>query len=145
MDYEKLIDEETWAFIRETGQHYPEDSVDLSIDEQREVYNKMAAAFRKPRSAVVEVSEHIVGTVSVRIYEAGDPTRTVMYCHGGGFVVGDLNSHDDVCSEICEQTGYRVVSVDYRLAPEHEHPALKSRQHCLNPARKLKRDRGRRK
>lgn len=123
MDYEKQIDEETWAFIRETGRHYPEDTVDLSIDEQRAVYNKMAAAFRKPRSEVVEVTEKTVETVSVRIYEAGDPTRTVMYCHGGGFVVGDLNSHDDVCSEICEQTGYRVVAVDYRLAPENEHPA----------------------
>ena len=123
MDYEKQIDEETWAFIRETGRHYPEDTVDLSIDEQRAVYNKMAAAFRQPRSEVVAVTEKTVATVSVRIYEAGDPTRTVMYCHGGGFVVGDLNSHDDVCSEICEQTGYRVVAVDYRLAPENEHPA----------------------
>ncbi|MCG7627494.1 alpha/beta hydrolase [Epibacterium sp. MM17-32] len=123
MDYEKLIDEETWTFIRETGRHYPEDSVALGIDEQREVYNKMAAAFRKPRAEVVEVTERTVRTVSVRIYQAGDPTRTVMYCHGGGFVVGDLNSHDDVCAEICEQTGYRVVSVDYRLAPENQHPA----------------------
>jgi len=123
MDYEKLIDEETWAFIRETGRHYPEEAVDLSIDEQREVYNAMAAAFRKPRSEVVDVIEKTVKTVSVRIYEAGDPTRTVMYCHGGGFVVGDLNSHDDVCSEICEQTGYRVVAVDYRLAPDSQHPA----------------------
>ena len=54
MDYEKLIDEETWAFIRETGRHYPEDSVGLTIDEQREVYNKMAAAFRKPTDALME-------------------------------------------------------------------------------------------
>ncbi|ABF64559.1 Alpha/beta hydrolase fold-3 [Ruegeria sp. TM1040] len=123
MDYEKLIDEETWNFIRETGRHYPDDTVDLTIDDQRAVYNKMAAAFRKPRAEVVDVTERSVGRVLVRIYEAGDPTRTVMYCHGGGFVVGDLNSHDDVCSEICEQTGYRVVSVDYRLAPEHKHPA----------------------
>lgn len=46
-----------------------------------------------------------------------------MYCHGGGFVLGGLDSHDDVCAEICAQTGYRVVAVDYRLAPEHGHPA----------------------
>ncbi len=123
MDYEKLIDEETWTFIRETGSYYPDEAVEMSIEEQREHYNRMAAAFRKARGEVVEVTERSVSHVTVRIYEAGDPTRTVMYCHGGGFVVGDLNSHDDVCSEICEQTGYRVVAVDYRLAPENLHPA----------------------
>ena len=61
--------------------------------------------------------------MQVRIYSAGDPTRTVLFCHGGGWVVGDLNSHDDICAEICAQTGYRVVAVDYRLAPDHQHPA----------------------
>ncbi|KUP94286.1 alpha/beta hydrolase [Tritonibacter horizontis] len=123
MDYEKLIDEETWAFIRETGSHYPDETATFSIEEQRKIYNAMAAAFRAPRPEVVDVTERTVGNVSVRIYEAGDPIRTVMYCHGGGFVVGGLNSHDDVCCEICEQTGYRVVAVDYRLAPEYPHPA----------------------
>lgn len=123
MDYEKLIDEETWAFIRETGSYYPEETASFAIEEQRRVYNRMAAAFRAPRPDLVEVTERTVGRVSVRIYEAGDPIRTVMYCHGGGFVVGDLNSHDDVCCEICLQTGYRVVAVDYRLAPEAQHPA----------------------
>ncbi len=48
---------------------------------------------------------------------------TVVYYHGGGFVVGGLHSHDDVCAEICQRTGYRVISVDYRLCPEHIHPA----------------------
>jgi acetyl esterase len=47
----------------------------------------------------------------------------VIYFHGGGFVVGGLESHDDVCAELCQRTGYEVVSVDYRLAPEHRHPA----------------------
>ena len=61
--------------------------------------------------------------VPVRVYSAGHPTRTVMYFHGGGFVLGGLNSHDDICAELCAQTGYRIVSVDYRLCPEHLHPA----------------------
>ncbi|RUV22926.1 alpha/beta hydrolase, partial [Mesorhizobium sp. M5C.F.Ca.IN.020.32.2.1] len=39
------------------------------------------------------------------------------------FILGGLDSHDDVCAELCARTGYEVVSVDYRLAPEHLHPA----------------------
>lgn len=50
-------------------------------------------------------------------------TPVVVYMHGGGFVVGGLESHHDVCAEICERTGYELVSVDYRLSPEHVHPA----------------------
>ncbi|EBA16599.1 lipase, putative [Roseobacter sp. SK209-2-6] len=124
MNYERLIDEETWAFIRRTGECYPEDAVDLSIDEQRQVYNDMAKEFLAPRPLVVSTEDHDADGVPVRVYSAGDPTRTVLFCHGGGFVVGGLESHDDVCAEICAQTAYRVVAVDYRLAPEHQHPAM---------------------
>jgi acetyl esterase len=48
---------------------------------------------------------------------------TVVYFHGGGFIVGGLQSHDDICAEIAERTGCKVISVDYRLCPEHIHPA----------------------
>lgn len=124
MNYERLIDEETWDFIRKTGECYPEDAVALSIEEQRGVYNEMAREFLAPRPDLVSSEDRTVGDVPVRIYTAGDPSRTVVFCHGGGFVVGGLDSHDDVCAEICAQTGYRVVAVDYRLAPEHQHPAM---------------------
>jgi acetyl esterase len=124
MNYERLIDEETWAFIRKTGECYPEDAVALDIEGQRAVYNEMARAFRAPRPDLVGCEDLQANGVQVRVYTAGDPSRTVLFCHGGGFVVGDLDSHDDVCAEICVQTGYRVVAVDYRLAPEHQHPAM---------------------
>ncbi|WP_170325858.1 alpha/beta hydrolase [Ruegeria arenilitoris] len=123
MDYERLIDEETWAFIRRTAESYPEDAVDLSIEDQRRVYNEMCQDFRQPRPPGLEVQDRSADGVPVRVYTAGDPTRTVVYFHGGGFVVGGLDSHDDVCAEICAQTGYRVVAVDYRLCPENVHPA----------------------
>ncbi len=123
MDYERLIDEETWAFIRRTAESYPDDAVDLSIEDQRRVYDAMCADFRQPRPAGVETQDLSADGVPVRVYTVGEPTRTVIYFHGGGFVVGNLDSHDDVCAEICVQTGYRVVSVDYRLCPEHIHPA----------------------
>ena len=123
MDYERLIDEETWAFIRRTAESYPDDAVALSIEDQRRVYDRMCQDFRRPRPIGIETQDRSAGGVPVRIYSAGSPTRTVVYFHGGGFVVGGLDSHDDVCAEICAQTGYRVVAVDYRLCPEHVHPA----------------------
>lgn len=123
MDYERLIDEETWAFIRRTAESYPDDAVDLSIEDQRRVYKRMCQEFRQPRPAGVEAQDLSADGVPVRVFRAGDPTRTVVYFHGGGFVVGGLDSHDDVCAEFCAQTGYRVVAVDYRLCPEHLHPA----------------------
>ncbi|WP_271949354.1 alpha/beta hydrolase [Ruegeria faecimaris] len=123
MDYERLIDEETWAFIRRTAESYPDDAVELSIEDQRGVYDVMCKDFRQPRPMGVETEDRCADGVPVRIYTAGNPSRTVIYFHGGGFVVGGLDSHDDVCAELCAQTGYRVIAVDYRLSPEHIHPA----------------------
>ncbi len=45
-----------------------------------------------------------------------------MFIHGGGFILGSLDSHDDICAELGVNTGYKLVSVDYRLSPEHLHP-----------------------
>jgi acetyl esterase len=63
--------------------------------------------------------------VSVRIYEpdTAGPTPTVLFAHGGGFVIGGLESHDLVCRTVVDEAGVRVVAVDYRLAPEHPFPA----------------------
>ncbi len=123
MDYDRLIDAETWTFIRRTRETYPDDPVGRSLQEERAAYDAMCAVFRRPRPDGVETRDLLADGVPVRVYQAGSPSRTVVYLHGGGFVLGGLDSHDDVCAEICAQSGYRVVSVDYRLAPEHKHPA----------------------
>ena len=47
----------------------------------------------------------------------------LLFFHGGGFVLGDLDTHDDLCRLICRDGGVQVLSVDYRLAPEHKAPA----------------------
>lgn len=122
-DYETLIDAETWAFITKTAESYPGDAVDLDIAGQRRVYDAMCRAFRQPHPDGVAARDLKAGGVPARLYEQGAPGTTVVYFHGGGFVVGGLDSHDDVCAEICAATGFRVLSVDYRLAPEHKHPA----------------------
>jgi acetyl esterase len=121
--YDDLIDAQTRAFIRATEAHYPPDATLLDIAGQRRVYDAMCAVFRQPRPPGVTVSDESRAGVVTRRYETGASGVTVIYFHGGGFVVGGLDSHDDVCAEVCSETGLRVVSVDYRLVPEHPHPA----------------------
>ncbi len=66
------------------------------------------------------------GDIPVRIYTprtSPDPLPAVVYFHGGGFVVGDLESHDAVCRHLCRRADVTVIAVDYRLAPEDPFPA----------------------
>jgi acetyl esterase len=65
------------------------------------------------------------GEIPVRIYkpEARGPLPALVFFHGGGFVLCNLDTHDNVCRSLANQAGCAVVSVDYRLAPEHRYPA----------------------
>ena len=61
---------------------------------------------------------------AVRIYRSTpDPTGVVVYFHGGGWTIGDLDTHDRACRRLCETSGVVIVAVDYRRAPEHPWPA----------------------
>ncbi|MDX8518059.1 alpha/beta hydrolase [Mesorhizobium dulcispinae] len=127
--YADLLDPELWDYIDKVNSRYPPEIVAAPIAEQRAVYNRMCVAFHQGRPEGVIASDGLVATASyaipVRRYRVADKAAaaTVVYYHGGGFVLGDLDSHDDICAEICAGTGFEVVSVDYRLAPEHLHPA----------------------
>ncbi|MCP5036928.1 MAG: alpha/beta hydrolase [Rhodobacteraceae bacterium] len=123
MDYSRLIDEETWEFIRRTADFYPPDAVTMTIADQRRVYDRMCRAFFQGYPQGVTATDRTAFGVPVRVYEKGETDTNIAYFHGGGFVVGGLDSHDDVCAEICDRTGFRVISADYRLSPEHKHPA----------------------
>lgn len=66
------------------------------------------------------------GELKARHYipdDSGALPALLVYFHGGGYVLGDLDTHDDVCRLLCLETGMQVLSVDYRLAPEHPFPA----------------------
>jgi acetyl esterase len=65
------------------------------------------------------------GEVPVRVYrpEGDGPFPTVVFFHGGGWVIGDLESHDLACRHLARESGCVVVAVDYRRAPEHPYPA----------------------
>ncbi len=122
MDYSDLIDPVMWQFIRATTRHYP--AVNLSIAEQRRAYDAMCRTFAAGRPDHIKVVNGRVGAIGLRHYSAGGGSAAIVYFHGGGFVMGGLDSHDDVCADICAGTGYDVIAVDYRLAPENRHPAM---------------------
>ncbi len=61
--------------------------------------------------------------IAVRVYRPENPGRGALaYFHGGGWVIGDLQSHDETCRILCARSGCTVVAVDYRLAPESRFP-----------------------
>lgn len=120
-DYQSMIDAPTWAFIRATEASYPPDTASLTIADQRAIYDRMCAQFHRGTPAGITTEDRAIAGVPCRVYHGAQPT--VIYLHGGGYVVGGLHSHDDVCAEICQRSGLTVIAVDYRLSPEHQHPA----------------------
>lgn len=127
--YDTSIDAETWAFIEKTASFYPPEAGDQPIAARRAVYDRMCRGFHAghPDGVVAETTAiRAPGRdIPIRIYRCAEQREpaVIVYYHGGGFVFGGLDSHDDVCAELCGRTGFEVVSVDYRLAPEHVHPA----------------------
>ncbi|MGH3495089.1 MAG: alpha/beta hydrolase [Sciscionella sp.] len=81
------------------------------------------------RSPVAEVRDRTVRAegreIPVRIYRPGIdvPHNTLVFYHGGGWVIGDLETHDLACRQLCNELGATVLAVDYRLAPENPFPA----------------------
>ncbi len=121
MDYTTLIDAPTWAFIKASEDAYPPDAAKLSIAQQRAVYDAMCRSFHRGYPEGVTAEDRKIGGVPCRVFAGATPP--VLYLHGGGYVVGGLESHDDVCAELRAATGLTVVCADYRLSPEHLHPA----------------------
>ena len=80
---------------------------------------------------VAEVSDRRIpghdGGIPVRVYQPREVPAghlgALLYFHGGGFVIGDLDTHDILCRQLCTMADVIVISVDYRLAPEHPYPA----------------------
>ena len=100
---------------------------EIPVADARESYRTSRAV--NPSLAVHDIQDTTIdgpdGQIPVRIYrpEGDGPFGTLVYFHGGGWVIGDLDTCDSVCREIATLADLVVVSVDYRLAPEHVFPA----------------------
>jgi len=101
--------------------------VEPTIAAGRARYRFETQAFRGPMTPVAAVRDFEIpapgGPRRARHYSPGVQAPLTVYLHGGGFVIGDLDTHDEPCRILCSAGRTHVVSIDYRLAPEHPFPA----------------------
>ena len=125
-------DPEVLAYIARTNAFYPADAYTFSAEENRAWYNRYAAEMRGPMPAEVSTTDFAIAALEpqrampARRYRHAQHQHAgtvLLYLHGGGFLLGGLESHADACSGFCAATGIDVVAIAYRLAPEHQHPA----------------------
>ncbi|MBZ5762754.1 alpha/beta hydrolase [Rhizobium sp. VS19-DR104.2] len=104
---------------------------DGTPEQARKDYNAGAPALKGDLQPVASIENRTItgpnGPIDIRIYRGlGAPEsggRGLLYLHGGGWVIGNLESHDDICRWFADSAACTVVCPDYRLAPEHKFPA----------------------
>jgi acetyl esterase len=92
--------------------------------EARVAYAAGAEVLEPPRAVLARVEDITVDAMPARLYALShDELPVLLYLHGGGFVVGGLETHDSLCRQLARRSGGAVIALDYRLAPEHRFPA----------------------
>jgi acetyl esterase len=97
----------------------------------RETFNGLMQMVGPKDVPVGKIENRLVsgpgGDIPIRVFSpvaaGGEPMPALVYYHGGGFVIGNIDSHDGLCRMMANEGNLRVISVDYRLAPEHKYPA----------------------
>jgi acetyl esterase/lipase len=124
------IDPHARRFLDRLAAMNPPSVQTLSVSERRHALEQLLTISGSPM-AVSRVEDRTLpgpgGPLAARLYTptaapAGD-LPGLIYFHGGGFVAGNLDSHDAICRSLCNASGCRLIAVDYRLAPEHPFPA----------------------
>lgn len=104
----------------------------LSLEQAREQFARARAPFMASAQEMGALDDRTIpgaaGNLRIRAYRpfGSRPTEllpALVYFHGGGWVFGDLDSHDRLCRELCNLAGCALISIDYRRAPEHKFPA----------------------
>jgi acetyl esterase len=119
------VDPGMMQFYKELSDHAPPESAAWPLPAQRRAWDDLCRMFRAPRPERIMAEDLDVEGVHVRVFRPpGEAPRPgVIYFHGGGWVLGSCETHDDICAEMAMGADCIVVAVDYRLAPEHPHPA----------------------
>ena len=127
------IDKDTQALIDERIKNNAPPLESFTPQELRALRAKMAETPAELRIDISNVDDFYIkgslGPIKVRKYSNNLSEVTdiknplIIYFHGGGFVMGDLESHDLVCRHLCKETDATIIAVDYKLAPENKFPA----------------------
>ena len=100
----------------------------LAVPEARRAYTAAAEVLDPPRAPLPRVVDFDIpardgAALPARLYAgARDGPPALLYLHGGGFTIGNLETHDSLCRQLALRSGAAVVALDYRLAPEHRFP-----------------------
>ena len=121
------IDPALLGAVERSRAAWPVPGHQLPLDTWRERYEALVGAARAPDPGDIERSDRHVGPcgVRVRIYRPSSPSAALpalVYFHGGGWVIGSIESHDDIVADIAHDAACLVVSVDYSRAPENRFP-----------------------
>jgi acetyl esterase len=126
------IDKQTQALLDRMNAPDTPALCELTVADARAALKKMTLLMDVPENEVYIREERTIevdgGEIPVRIFwpdpaDAGNKPPLLILYHGGGFILGDLETHENVARFYCKNTGVIVVNVDYRLAPEHKFPA----------------------
>ena len=127
IDYNIRLDKELRQYILKV-QEIADNDAGTDLTKIRTSYDRVCDTFKVDIPPEVKIKTNSFKTkekqIYYRVYEKDSKENVqILYAHGGGFIMGGLESHNDICAEICYETGLPVTAVDYRLSPEHRHPA----------------------
>jgi acetyl esterase len=100
----------------------------MSVADARQAYESASEVLELPRTALARVENICLPTddgalMNARLYAPSQAALPVcLYLHGGGFTIGNLETHDSLCRQLALRSGAAVLALDYRLAPEHRFP-----------------------
>ena len=125
------IDKDTQALIDERLKNNAPALESFTPKELRALRAKMAETPLELRVEISYVENSSLkgsqGDIPIRKYSDHQSNNikapVIIYFHGGGYVMGDLESHDLVCRHLCKNTKATIIAIDYKLAPEHKFPA----------------------
>lgn len=131
---EAVVLAETAAFLEVLAALEGPHLADLTAREMRDVYRQLGDAFDLPPDPSVRTIDFEGAGSPLRAYFPGEAKSgpVIVFMHGGGWVIGDLTTHDALCRLIAAVSGLRVVAIDYALAPEHGFP--RAHEDCLAAA-----------
>lgn len=124
-DYSLLFDDDVQRYIAKSEQALPALPENVSLTEWRDGYLALCQHFEAPIPAGLTIEDRQIEQISCRVYTPSNahPKAVIVFFHGGGFVLGNLDSHHSICADISHQSNIELIAVNYRLAPEHRHPA----------------------